>query len=101
MHSSTAATENLQPRTEPPTRCGNLWLVAATVVQSLVDEDGDNVHALTLAEDGEIEAVGPRHPEYERRLLSTSLIGTVSRGSDPVRLAARIRDAALRQARRA
>lgn len=84
------------PRGVPSTYVGNVWLGAATIVLALLSEHQTGPHILVLEADGGLQASPPDHPEYERRLLSQGFVCTVTPGMAPERLAARLRDAAVR-----
>jgi hypothetical protein len=98
MQSNAAVTNDQDQEPLPATKCGNVWLVAATVAQSLVQEHPGAVHVLTMDAEGNLAAFAPDHPDYERSLLSSHLVGTLNQRTDMQRLAGRIRDAAVRQA---
>lgn len=82
-----------------PTNLGNIWMIAATVARTLIDDEPGAPALLLMNVDGVLEAVGPRNPDYEKRLLSTDLVCSVSNSMPVERLAARLRDAALRSGR--
>lgn len=78
-----------------PAKLGNIWLIAATVANSVASVGRGGPQVVTIDPDGELEAVGADHPEYEVRLLSPGFVCTLSDASEMPRVASRLRSAAL------
>jgi len=82
-----------------PRELGNVWLTAAAIAMSYV-QSGE-VLAMSLRDDGSLEGVPPSHPEFQNRVLAAGYVCTLTAGSDASRIAAKVRQAALRVAAKA
>lgn len=78
-----------------PTHLGNVWMIAASMVLSIVQHEPGKPCILTIDSDGAMEAVGPQHPEYEQRLTTPGFVCGIGNTTPVERLAARLREAAI------
>lgn len=74
---------------------GNMWLTIAMLARTATRGASEPL-ALVLHDDGMLEALAPRHPDYAEKVTSPSFACMISPASDPIRIAARIYSAALR-----
>lgn len=74
---------------------GNMWLTVATIAYSALNLESRLPAVLQVQPDGELRALRPDHPDYSASVFSPGFACTISEGSDLVRIAARIRSAAM------
>lgn len=80
------------PSKRPPSRyvVGHLWLTIAMLARTATQGATEPL-ALILRDDGMLEALAPRHPEYAASVTLQGFACMISPASDPIRIAARIR----------
>lgn len=88
------------PSPAAATRCGNLWVLAATVIsETMAGGGGMTPYMLVVSEEGEVEALGPEHADYSYRILTRDYACILTSSTPVTRVAELLRDAALRQRR--
>lgn len=91
------------PTTAAEVKLGNIWLIAATMATSVLREaeEATGQPALLLVdENGEMRAIGPEHPDYAESMNADGFACAATSKMSILRMAYRLREAALRGATR-